>query len=120
MKKVVFFTLVLGLLFSGCAVTGLGGAYDKNGLPKPHYYVGGGFSVDFTAPVPGVLYVVEEHTRALISSESLDQGESFSVDMTSQGDLDYLEENGVELKNVKIGVYYVPFSALGLQPVEED
>jgi len=82
MKATLMMITISALVLGGCATTGMSGAFDKDGLPKQQYYVGGGVSINYRAPgVPGNVYVVEENSRKLLTTESLDKDEVFNFDI---------------------------------------
>ena len=111
MKATLMMIGISALVLGGCATTGMSGAFDKDGLPKRQYYVGGGFSINYRAPgVPGTVYVVEVMSKKLIVTESLDIDKVFKLDFdTSDEDVHMaLKEMGIDPLNLKFELYFVP------------
>ncbi|UCG50233.1 MAG: hypothetical protein JSU94_10660, partial [Phycisphaerales bacterium] len=74
MKATLMVITIPALVLGGCATTGMSTAFDKDGLPKQQYYVGGGLQIHYQAPgVPGNIYVVEENSRTLLITATLDK-----------------------------------------------
>ena len=85
MKAILMMITISTLFLGGCATTGMSGAFDKDGLPKQQYYVGGGFSINYRAQgVPGNVYVVEENVHMR------------------------LKEVGIDPLNLEFSLYFVP------------
>jgi hypothetical protein len=111
MKAILMMITISTLVLGGCATTGMSDAFDKDGLPKQQYYVGGGFHINYRAPgVPGDVYVVEENSKKLIATESLDKEKVFSLNFdTSEEDVHMrLKEMGIDPLNLKFSLYFVP------------
>ena len=60
--------------------------------------------------MPGNVYVVEENSKKLIATESLDKDKVFSLDFdTSDEDVHMrLKEMGMDPLNLKFSLYFVP------------
>jgi hypothetical protein len=110
MRATLMMITISTLFLGGCATPGMSDAFDKDGLPKQQYYVGGGFSINYRAPgVPGNVYVVEENSKKLIVTESLDKDKVFSLNFdTSEVDDLGLKEMGIDPLNLKFSLYFVP------------
>ncbi len=111
MKATLMMITISALVLGGCATTGMSGAFDKDGLPKQQYYVGGGYHINYRAPgVPGDVYVVEENSKKLIATESLDKEKVFRLNIdTSDEDVHMqLKEMGIDPLNMKFSLYFVP------------
>jgi hypothetical protein len=111
MKAALMMITISALVLGGCATTGMSDAFDKDGLPKQQYYVGGGFSVEYRAQrVPGNVYVVEENSRKLIVTESLDKDQVYSFTFESMDDevQKNLKAMGMDPLNLKFSLYFVP------------
>ena len=111
MKAILMMITISTLFLGGCATTGMSGAFDKDGLPKQQYYVGGGFSINYRAQgVPGNVYVVEENSKKLIATESLDKDQvySFNFDTSNEDVHMRLKEVGIDPLNLEFSLYFVP------------
>jgi hypothetical protein len=111
MKATLMMITISALVLVGCATTGMSGAFDKDGLPKQQYYVGGGFSINYQAPgVPGTVYVVEVISRKLLVTESLDKDQvySFNFDPVDDDVHTHLKTMGIDPLNLKFSLYFVP------------
>ncbi len=94
--------LVIGI--TGC---GVNAQFRNNGLPAKKYLVGGGISVEWTAPSNGTAHLVEETTSKIIQCQYLEQGETFELSM----DLDpaeFKEYFGIEMGEAKFSLYFIP------------
>ena len=49
MKATLMMITISAMVLGGCATTGMSGAFDKDGLPKQQYYVGGGVDINYRA-----------------------------------------------------------------------
>ena len=84
--------------------------FDKNGLPKAEYYVGGGFDLNYRAPERGVVYVIEANSGKIVQTESLTKGYSFNLPI-NPADVDHhtrLKAMGIDPLNMKLQMYFVP------------
>lgn len=111
MKATLMMITISALVMGGCATTGMSGAFDKDGLPKQQYYVGGGVGINYRAPgVPGNVYVVEENTRTLLATESLDKDKVYTFNIDPMDDDVHLglKAMGMDPLNLKIALYFVP------------
>ena len=111
MKVTLMMITISALVFGGCATTGMSSAFDKDGLPKQQYYVGGGVGINYRAPgVPGNIYVVEENSRTLLATESLDELQvyNFNIDPMDDDIHMRLKTIGIDPLNLKFALYFVP------------
>lgn len=110
MKTAPMIIAIMALVLGGCATTGLSGAFDKDGLPKQQYYVGGGFSLNYRAMIPGTVYVVEENTGTLLITESLGTNQVYDADIdpTNEDVHLRLKSTGIDPTNMKLSLYFVP------------
>lgn len=74
----------------------------RDGIPSPIYQVGGGFLIDFTAFDDGIVYVVDQTSRRILATRSIEKGDNFSFELS-----DYSEVLGIT-PSTKIGLYFVP------------
>lgn len=109
-KTALIIVAISAFFLGGCAATGTNGAFRSDGLPKQQYYVGGGFSVDYRARVPGSLFVVEENSGKLLVTKSLGKLEvyNFELDLQDEYILTKLKAAGIDPLNVKFSLYFVP------------
>ena len=110
MKAILMMITISALVLGGCATTGMSNAFDKDGLPKQQYYVGGGIGINYRAPgVPGNVYVVEENSGKLLVTESLDKGQVYNLEFSMDDD-DHmrLKTIGMDPLNLKFTLYFVP------------
>jgi hypothetical protein len=112
MKASLLVITVLALVLGGCVTVGSGSAFDKDGLPKQQYYVGGGFNIDYMAFQPGTFYIIEKNTKKFLVVESGDEGEYFvnSIDLTEDNTLKQLKSLGIDPANVELSFYFIPAS----------
>jgi hypothetical protein len=58
----------------------------RTGIPPVQgELVGGGLKIEWTAPVEGTAYLVEETTNRIIETRSLDQGDTYSFSPAAEG-----------------------------------
>ena len=113
MKNTLLNCVLMGLpaiaivLSSGCTSPD---AIRSDGIPHSRYMVGGGYMIKYKAPSPGTAYFVEESSRKIIATQSLDEGEVFDIDMSVTDDsfIQGLERIGVEPDQAKFTLYFVP------------
>jgi len=119
MKTAVMIMTISALLLSGCAMTGMSSAFDKNGLPKQQYYVGGGFGFDYKATETGIFYIVEKNTGKFVITKSLDAGETFeeSINPSDENLMKSLASLGIDTTNMAFSFYFVPN---GSQPAAQE
>ncbi len=111
MKALLMMITISALVFGGCATTGMSNAFDKDGLPKQQYYVGGGFSINYRAPgVPGYIYVVEEYSGKLLVTEILDKDQVYELEIDPRVEEDHmrLKTIGMDPLNLEFSLYFVP------------
>lgn len=86
-------------------------AFTDKGLPKPCYFVGGGFDLQYKAPCDGTLYVVEETSKKIVVTRSLATDdryeETFSID-----DLQAREAFGKRMSELDFNLYFIPATDL--------
>jgi hypothetical protein len=108
MKKIIYVCVILSLIgLSGCQTNSKMDVIN-GGLPKQQYLVGGGFTIEYTAPCDGIAYVVEKNSNKIAQTKSLEKGERF---MQQAATLD--EENSKRLYNQSVSelrfqLYFVP------------
>jgi len=98
--------LVLAILtMVGC---GSGGVLNRDGLPAKKYLVGGGLMIEWKASESGTAYLVEETTKKILLTQSVEKGEdvSFSPGSDSQEESESLL--GIKLADAKFSLFFVP------------
>ena len=118
MKTALMMVTILALVLGGCTIVGDSGSFRSDGLPKQQYYVGGGFMIEYEAPSPGTLYVVEKTSVKFIVTKSLDEGEVFELTLDPT-DTEGLEIIGIDPLNVKFCMYFVPAKVTAAEVSEE-
>ena len=91
-----------------------GGQY----LPGRQYLVGGGLNIEWKAPEPGTIFLVEKKTGKLVQTRSLDEGDvfSFTVDSTVRAE-ELGDILGISLAKTQFLLYFEP--AGEGQPMEQ-
>ncbi len=97
-----------GLLFTGCS--SLQPEFDANGIPAARYRVGGGFEIDYRAPATGTAVVVEDTSRRVWVTQSLDELETFTFRISAD-DPDLHERLGQNASAAKFSLYFLPTNA---------
>jgi hypothetical protein len=70
-------TIIAGVLLAGCGTTHVSRSLE---LPANARIVGGGLSIDWTAPAQGTAILVEVNSGKIIRTQSLEQGDVFEFD----------------------------------------
>ena len=111
MKKqfILVFSCCCLALSMGCQTPGKHGL-NADGLPSAKYLVGGGPSIDWTAPADGVAYFADATSRKMIQTKSLDEGKRFEVEMelTDEDVLRTLKNLGIDPQKAKFQLYFIP------------
>lgn len=94
-----------GLLITGCS--SLQPPFDANGIPAARYRVGGGFDIDYHASATGTAVVVEDTTRRIWVTESIEEGDSFRFQIRAD-DSDLHERLGQNASEAKFSLYFLP------------
>jgi hypothetical protein len=100
MKMMVMTFAMLGLFLGGCQSNG---SFDWRGLPREHYYIGGGYDIDYTARTAGTLYIVEKRTNKLVGTKTMSAGERHQGKM----DLDH-KALGIDASRMRFAFYFIP------------
>jgi hypothetical protein len=73
--------------------------------------VGGGLKIEWTAPVNGTVYLVEEKTNRIMETRSLKQGDTYSFSPTSESQRGEFERIlGIKLSDARFLLYFQPAS----------
>lgn len=97
--------LFLMLSLAGCSTWFAypGSQFKNDGIPLNRYLVGGGFEITYIAPVNGTVYYVEESSCRIIETRPLKAGEEAEFE-----GWDVNEYLGIELKEAKLTLYFIP------------
>lgn len=87
----------------------------RNGIPCERWRVGGGLHIEYTAPADGTMYVVDLESKRFLLTESVEEGDDFSFDVTTE---DEFTELGID-PSAKIALYFVPASVFSPERPEE-
>lgn len=87
-------------------------------LPGRQYLVGGGINIEWKAPEPGTVFLVEKKTGKLVETRSLDGGDVFSfvVDSTVRAQ-ELGEIIGINLAKTQFLLYFEPGGAVEEPPM---
>jgi hypothetical protein len=78
-------------------------------LPGEKYVVGGGLNIDWKAPEPGTVYLVEKQTGKIMETRTLEKGETYTFSVASVTQADELEQLlGITIAKAQIVLYFVP------------
>ncbi|MBW8015679.1 MAG: hypothetical protein FVQ82_05795 [Planctomycetes bacterium] len=111
MKTSLLIALVLTILIGGCAITGSGSAFDSDGIPKQQYYVGGGFSVEYsTQETGGTIIFADKVSKKTLMTKTMTPNETFefSQSPTSADFATGLKNVGIDPANMKLSLYFIP------------
>jgi hypothetical protein len=114
-KILIFAGIVVlaAITLPGCGSSMIGPTddFNSNGLPKQKYLVGGGLDVEWVAPQAGTAYLVEQNTRKIVVTKSLEAGERFEFSPGSAEPKEAKQIFGVEMSKLKFMLYFVPAEA---------
>ncbi len=76
--------------------------------------VGGGLKIEWRAPEAGTVYLVEEHTRKLVQTFTLESGETYKFTVESVVDADDIETLlGIDIDDAQFLLYFKPVGESG-------
>lgn len=108
MKTAVIAITMSALFIVGCAS---GTQYFKsNGLPRDHFYIGGGYAIDYTAQTTGTLYIVEKSSNKLVVTKSMSSGERFenSIDLADESVMELSVKLAIKPEKMEFAFYFIP------------
>lgn len=71
--------------------------------------VGGGLKIEWQAPETGTVYLVEEHTRKLVQTFTLESGETYKFSVETAVDADDIETLlGIDIDEAQFLLYFKP------------
>ena len=86
--------------------------FTVNNIPVRQYLVGGGFVIEYVAPVNGTAYWVEETTQKILETKSLNSGDKAEFGGGGAIELTQVKQLlGIVLKDVRFTLYFVPVEA---------
>ena len=97
-----FLVLSVGWINSvGCTAPSV--LFTRDAVPASHFLVGGGYRIDFVAPEPGVLYLVESSLRRMVETKTVDTGQRYNFSYRDVKDLP-----GLQKSNTKFQLFFIP------------
>ena len=82
------------------------------GVFSKEYYIGGGYEIKWTAKETGTAFLVEETTKKILKTESLEEGADFVMSLEGiRGDEEFETLFGVKLAEAQFSLYFIPESA---------
>ncbi len=78
-------------------------------LPGEQYLVGGGFIIDWEAPGPGTVYLIEKQTGKIVETRTLAEGEAYTFEISSIVQAEEFEELlGISFAKTRFMLYFEP------------
>ena len=112
MKRLAFVAAFVGILaMAGCHSRE---QYHPPYLSDTSRLVGGGLKIQWEAPEPGTVYLVEKRTGKLVQTFTLETGESYKFAVESIVDADELEQLiGINMDKAQFLLYFKPAEGSG-------
>jgi hypothetical protein len=97
----------LYLCLAGCSSTSV---MRSDGIPWSKYLVGGGYQVNYKAPANGTAYFVDEFSRKILQTQSLEQGEKFEISISTidEATRASFRNAGIDIACARFTLYFVP------------
>jgi hypothetical protein len=103
---VIAVTSALVLTLVGCAERSRS---STDRLPGDRQLVGGGIMIEWRAPEPGTVYLVEKTTGKMVETHSLEEGEVYTWTVASTVQAEDLEELlGIKFSKAHFLLYFEP------------
>ncbi len=107
------FVLIAALVLLGVVLAAGGCGSEQRSqmeyLPGEQYLVGGGFIIDWEAPEPGTVYLIERQTGKIVETRTLAEGEAYTFEVSSIVQADELEELlGISFAKTRFMLYFEP------------
>ena len=101
------------IMLSGCSSQICDNSKRVGGyLLQQQYLVGGGLEIDWEAPCDGTAVLVEETSKKIIKTETLEQEDTFEFDLDDLDDekmLDLYEKAmGIKFSEARFSLYFIP------------
>ncbi len=122
-SRIVALVITLSLLGGTLLVGGCGPNKHSAAvrLPDAPRLVGGGMMIEWKAPQPGTVYLVEQHTGKIVETRSLDEGEVYSFAATSVVQADDFEQVlGIKFGKARFALYFEPQDRAGEPAVAQE
>ncbi|HPD48249.1 MAG TPA: hypothetical protein P5279_01555 [Anaerohalosphaeraceae bacterium] len=104
---VVGWLAAVGVVGCGRQVHRTEGDFTKCGIPERQFLVGGGFEVRYVAPADGTVFWVEERTRRIVVTRTVQKGEEVRLgERPAWRDLE--DTLGMYVRRMKLSLYFVP------------
>jgi hypothetical protein len=100
---VVAVVVGLGMIVAGCNTVS-----QAPGLPRGVQAVGGGLQIYWKAPSDGTVYLVEQASRKIIETKSLDAGEIYEFDIDAEDAEVFEKVTGLNLTPARLALYFKP------------
>ena len=124
MKKIILLTAVAAL--SACLVGCGNPNFTSDSIPKEKFLVGGGFEVKYKAPAAGTVFLVEESSKKIIKTETLEEDEEYSLsslysedefisqilDPVDEDTIEALKKIGINPERLKLKLYFIPAASV--------
>lgn len=83
-------------------------------LPGEQYRVGGGIMIDWEAPEPGTVYLVEKQTGKIVETRTLAEGEAYTFEVSSIVQAEEFEKLlGISFAKTRFMLYFEPAKEKG-------
>jgi hypothetical protein len=98
----------LVMIAAGCRTMG---PLQGTDLPRDVRIVGGGFVINWDAPVAGTVYLVERTSGKTIETRSVEEGDTYDFEMSLDDESvvqTFERAFGVPMKQAKLALYFKP------------
>lgn len=112
----VFVVIAAIVLFGVALIAGGCGSEERSQmdrLPGEQHLVGGGFLIDWEAPEPGTVYLIEKQTGRIVETRTMAEGEAYTFEVASIVQAEELEELlGIDFAKTRFLLYFEPAKGL--------
>ena len=117
--RVITLSLFGGLMLVGACASQKHSAAVRP--PEARRLVGGGMMIEWKAPGPGTVYLVEQQTGKLVETRSLDEGQVYTFAATSivQAD-EFTQMLGIRFAKARFVLYFEPLGESGAPAVAQE
>jgi len=107
------FVLIAAMVLPGVALVAGGCGSERRSLmdrlPGERHLVGGGIMIDWKAPEPGTVYLVEKQMDKIVETHTLAEGETYTFEVASIVQAEELEELlGIDFSRTQFLLYFEP------------
>jgi hypothetical protein len=99
------------------SLAGCSPSHRRWAIPNAQYFVGGGWEIDYTTPVTGTVYLVEQNSRTLLLTKSLQAGEHLAYDAPAMESL--VKRAGHPSGQPMPALYFVPNEPTAKTPADK-